>query len=135
MLTFEVVQEISITKPRIVLFVIVFVVFFYTDIMVMKTINSILQPNGDVSISYEISRSDCADFILEFIEINTDTRSRSIIRTTANASTVHFIGRDPAAQYMCAIYLVLPSMHEFELESFICSGSKFLCNIQRRIQG
>ena len=102
--------------------------------MVMKTISSILQPNGDVSISYEISRSDCTDFTLEFIEINIDTKSRSIIRTMTNASTVNFKGRDPAAQYMCDIYLVLPSMHELELESFICSESKFLCNIQRRIQ-
>ena len=103
--------------------------------MVMKTIKSILQPNGDMSISYEISHSDCADFTLEFIEINIDTRSRSIIRTMTNASTVNFKGRDPAAQYMCAIYLVLPSMHEFELEYFICSGSKFVCNIQKHIQG
>ena len=97
--------------------------------MVMKTINSILHHNGDVSISYEVTLSDCADFTLEFIEINLDTRSRSIIRTMTNASTVNFEGRDPAAQYMCVIYLILPSMHELELESFNCSASKFLSNI------
>ena len=95
--------------------------------MVMETINSTIQPNGDVSISYEITLSDCANFTLEFIEINLNTMgSRSIKRTMTSASTVNFEGRDLAAQYMCDIYLVLPSMHTIKLKSFDCSASKFL---------
>ena len=86
-----------------------------------------VQPNGDVSISFEIVISDCHESTLEFLYIDlTSMESSSKIRAIDESSLVNFTQRISGTQYMCVINLVLPSMYRVEVDSFNCSMSKFL---------
>ena len=105
-----------------------FIIFSsYIDIFVSKERNSVVQPNGDVSISFEIAISECHKSTLEFMYIDlTSMESRSKTRVIDDSSLINFTQWISGTQYMCVISLVLPSMHKMEVDSFNCSTSKFL---------
>ena len=92
-----------------------------------KERNSTVQPNGDVSISFEIAISDCHTSTLEFFFINLNSKeSRSMKRGINESSLVNFTQWISDTQYICVINIVLPSNHRVEVDSFNCSMSKFL---------